>query len=194
MDNRIVAENRQIEDYSILKENLKIAFDRNINKTQIASNLLYLGIGCGLAVVATKVLTGRVVSKTKLLCCSAAVLAVQLPLNILKDAAKLISGAKEEMFIDTPDLLPYDKLKSIPENYNINDLKPNACCPISGIELKENDTVLCEKQLYSYEALKKWHTYKDNTNKMVPHTGNIPLKWDENVYKLPRYPHLDQLS
>ena len=194
MDNRIVAENRQIGNYGILKENLKIAFDRNINKIEIVSTLLSLGIGCGVTAVAQKALFDRDVSTTELLYCCGVILFIDLPLHILNDIIKLILNAKEEMFIDTPDLLPYDKLKSIPENYNINDLEPNACCPISGIELKENDTVLCEKQLYSYEALKKWHTYKDNTNKMVPHTGNIPLKWDENVYKLPRYPHLDQLS
>jgi hypothetical protein len=192
MDNRIVAENRQIGNYGILKENLKIAFDRNINKIEIVSTLLSLGIGCGVTAVAQKALFDRDVSTTELLYCCGVILFIDLPLHILNDTIKLILNAKEEMFIDTPDLLPYDKLKSIPENYNINDLEPNACCPISGIELKENDTVLCEKQLYSYEALKKWHTYKNNTSKMVPHTGNIPLKWDENVYKLPRYPHLDE--
>ena len=82
--------------------------------------------------------------------------------------------------VDISNILPYNELQQLPSDYKYDK---DDICPISYEKPKKGDTVYCDKKLYSYLALKD--SYSHNFE-LVPHSLN-PLKWNENVYKLPEH-------
>jgi hypothetical protein len=81
---------------------------------------------------------------------------------------------------DTVKILPYNQLQQLPSDYKYNK---DDVCPISYEKLEKGDTVCCDKHLYSYLSLKESYI---KCSKLIPHSLN-PIKWNENIYKLPEY-------
>ena len=86
-----------------------------------------------------------------------------------------------ENIADSPKIrnlkISYNELTELPR-YNDSDK-----CPITFEALKQGDTVCCDKQLYSFNVLKKY--YEEYNNDLIPHNRQ-PLDWSK-VYKLPTY-------
>ncbi len=91
-----------------------------------------------------------------------------------------VEGRRRIISEDISDVLPYNELQQLPANYQY---EKDDICPISYEKLTQGDTVCCDKKLYSYLSLKDCYTH---CFKLIPHSLN-PLKWNENVYKLPEY-------
>ena len=101
-----------------------------------------------------------------------------LGIDVIYDTClRLLHGKQNKNILE---VLPYEQLPPLPLNYAFNK---EDYCYISYEKLQKGDTVCCDMQLYSYNFLKKSYI---NDFKFIPHSFK-PLKWNENVYRLPDY-------